>query len=264
MNTDNKWGLTSFGLKMIAILTMLCDHVAAVFSNYIPSDLYVAMRCIGRIAFPVFCFLLAEGFHYTRSKIKYASRLFLFCLLSEPCFDLAFHQVWYYQESQNVFWTLLLGFLMMALLEAVRKYLDADKVMLKIVKGVLMAAVVLAVGYLAYWLKTDYSYKGILMIAVFYFLRKYRIAGVVAMSLVNLLAFQRLSNLILLLTVQAPFSFGFIGSYFMIQDAGVLASFPILLYNGQKGRSMKWFFYLFYPVHLLILFLIWRLIFMYK
>lgn len=261
MNIEKKWGLTSFGLKMIAIITMLCDHVAAVYSNCIPPDLYMAMRCIGRIAFPIFCFLLAEGFHYTRNKPKYASRLFLFCLLSEPCYDLAFHQVWYYQESQNVFWTLLFGFLMMALLEAVRKYLDTDKVILKIAKAVLMAAVVVAVGYLAYWMKTDYSFKGILMIAAFYFLRKRRIAGVVAMSLVNLFAFQRRTNLIMLLKAQAPLTLSIIGSNFMIQDAGVLASLPILLYNGQKGRSMKWFFYLFYPVHLLILFMIWRLIF---
>lgn len=267
IHTEKKWGLTSFGLKMIAILTMLCDHVAAVFSSDMPSALYIAMRCIGRMAFPIFCFLLAEGFYYTKSRSRYALRLFLFCLLSEPCYDLAFHQTWRYQESQNVFWTLFLGFLMMALLETIRRRRNADNLLFRVAKGILMAAVVCAAGYAAFWMKTDYSYKGILMIAVFYFLRKHRAAAVVGMSLVNLLAFQRLANLLALLKTQSTLT-GLLASLkanirgvqfsFMIQDAGVVAAVPILFYNGQKGRSMKWFFYLFYPVHLLILYFIWR------
>lgn len=101
-------GLSQEGLKLIACLTMLIDHIGAVF---VPGYyLYYSMRIIGRIAFPIYCFLLAEGFHYTRSPGKYALRLTIGMVLSEIPFDLALEGR-LTLAYQSVMVTLLLGLL---------------------------------------------------------------------------------------------------------------------------------------------------------
>ena len=114
-----KRGLTGGALKWIALLSMLIDHFAAVF--YVGSflagaplfsrGLYYVLRCIGRLAFPLYAFLLAEGFRHTRSVEKYLLRLLLFGLLSEIPFDLAFRRTWMHWDYQNVYFTLFLGLL---------------------------------------------------------------------------------------------------------------------------------------------------------
>ena len=128
-------------LKLIALISMLTDHTAAVIFPYlmIKYEVYtldfsmdyasmalsqggagwlyilyqIMRRGIGRLAFPIYCFLLIEGFERTHSRAKYAFRLFLFALISEVPFDLAFHGYRVYLYYQNVFFTLLLGLLMM-------------------------------------------------------------------------------------------------------------------------------------------------------
>ena len=124
---------------MIAIVTMLIDHVGAtvVESQFFvtPSDgiyyLYFAMRIIGRVAFPIYCFLLAEGAHYTHDPRRYALRLFVGALLSEPGFDFALFGGWTW-EHQNVMVTLLLGFGMVALM----KKCVGDEVKIKAAGGI--------------------------------------------------------------------------------------------------------------------------------
>ncbi|SHO50958.1 TraX family protein [Anaerocolumna xylanovorans] len=127
-----KRGIPGSTLKLIAIFTMLIDHTAAVIleqilvsrgffvaysnasfdsTNIQIYQIYEWMRNIGRIAFPIFCFLLVEGFRYTSNKRKYAIRLGLFALVSEIPFDLAFYERLFYSYHQNVFFTLLIGFL---------------------------------------------------------------------------------------------------------------------------------------------------------
>ena len=112
-----KKGLNSFQLKCIAIVTMLIDHIGAII---FPTQM--GFRIIGRFSFPIFCFLLVEGFHHTKDVKKYMIRLGIFALISEIPYDLAFRNVFLEFERQNVFFTLLLGasffsfFLMMILL----------------------------------------------------------------------------------------------------------------------------------------------------
>ena len=133
-----KKGFTGSTIKLIAIIAMLIDHTAAVILERIMmregymlvmsnTDLmpawiaghkllyisYMAMRLIGRFGFPIFCFLLVEGFLHTHNRIKYALRLFLFALVSEIPFDFAFRGKWFYAGYQNVFFTLFLGLLAM-------------------------------------------------------------------------------------------------------------------------------------------------------
>lgn len=118
-------GLTGNGLKWIAIITMLIDHMAvALIQNGIFQSntiiltqeqwqrcyqLYWIMRYVGRIGFPIFCFLLVEGFYYTHNIKRYLFRLGIFALISEVPFDFALFQNVFYLSYQNVYFTLLIG-----------------------------------------------------------------------------------------------------------------------------------------------------------
>ena len=106
-------GISGYWLKLIAVISMLIDHTSAVILEQIPGLEAPAffMRIIGRLAFPIYCFLLVEGFYHTRSRAKYAGRLFLFALISEVPFDLAFSRRMWDFSSNNVFFTLLFGLL---------------------------------------------------------------------------------------------------------------------------------------------------------
>ena len=118
-------GLSGSTLKLIAIVTMFIDHLGVVafetqISNYMVP--YYIMRLIGRLAFPIFCFLLVEGFFHTRDVKKYALRLLVFAFISEIPFDLAFNRQMFYWRHQNVFFTLFIGLLVIALLEIGRAH----------------------------------------------------------------------------------------------------------------------------------------------
>lgn len=205
-------GLTSYQLKWIAIITMVIDHTGAVLY---PGELL--WRYIGRLSFPIFCFLLVEGFCHTHDIYQYMLRLGIFAVISEIPYDLAFRGRLLEFEHQNVFFTLLLGVIMMYVLEKGGDWPE------KIVE-------VLWVMWLANMLRTDYSYKGILLICIFYLSRQNFWPRIAGGALWNLL---------------------WNGS---VQGYGALAVIPIAFYNGERGRKMKYFFYVFYPAHLLILY----------
>ncbi len=210
----SKIGISSFTLKWIAIITMLIDHVGAVLY---PQYLY--LRIIGRISFPIFCFLLVEGALHTSNIRKYEMRLLVFALLSEIPFDYVFFGK-LTLEHQNVFFTLFIGLVM---IEVIR-YGKAGNFPFGAFIVAIMAAELLG---------TDYGAGGILFIACFYWLHEQKLLKQVAFVALNLLYFG-------------------IG----VQAYAGLAAIPMLLYNEKQGAKMKYFFYLFYPVHLLILYLI--------
>lgn len=215
----SKVGLTASTLKWIAICSMLIDHFAVAI--YLQLDgydytIYRAMRYIGRIAFPIYCFLLVEGFFHTRNIKKYIGRCFGFALLSEIPFDLALYGEIFHPKSQNVYFTLTLGLCTLYLLEKMKGY---DML------HVLARAVCILVGAgLAQVLETDYHYRGVLFIVMFYFCRN---MDKLVRNIIGAVAFSY--------EVTAP-----------------LAFIPIYLYNGERGMRLKYFFYLVYPVHLLI------------
>lgn len=227
-------GLNGAILKYLAIVTMLIDHTAMVVILYgfiyngkmllvrhadILPSLYTHMRQIGRIAFPIFLFLLVQGFIHTRDRRKYGVRLFLFACLSELPFNLAVDRTLFSFAHQNVFWTLFAGFLMMCLLEKIR--LSELPQWASLTAGLAVVAVVCGAVTVC---QTDYSYHGILSLLLLYLFRY--------------------NKGMYLLT--GAFSFAW-------EPAAIAAFLPIALYNGEKGRAPKFFFYAFYPVHLLIL-----------
>lgn len=204
--------LNSFQLKCIAVITMAVDHTGAVLFPHI-----LLFRYVGRLAFPIFCFLLTEGFFHTGDVKKYMYRLGIFAIISEIPYDLAFRKTVLEYTHQNVFFTLLIGMLMMYALERSSEW-------------PVQALEVILCMWLASWMRTDYSFKGILLIAVYYFFRDKKTGKFVLGAFWNFVW----------------------GS--ATQMYGALASIPIALYNGEKGQSVKYFFYLFYPLHLLALY----------
>lgn len=216
--------MSSFILKLIAIIAMLIDHIAAVF---VPSDtiLWLVMRCIGRLAFPIFVFLIVEGFHHTKDIKKYLIRMGVFALVSEIPFDLAFFGKVLEFSHQNVFFTLFLGLSAITLMNLVEKKFQ-KKI---IISNLLEAFITIAFCAIAILLRTDYHYAGILLIVAFYLFRGSK-------------AIITLTLLIVTITILGD-----------INILATLAIIPILFYNGKKGKNIKYIFYIFYPAHLLIL-----------
>lgn len=216
--------MNSFRLKWIAIITMLIDHVAAALLPQ-SSPAWIIMRVIGRLAFPIFVFLLVEGFHHTKDVKKYLIRLGIFALLSEVPFDLAFYGTVLEFTHQNIFFTLFLGLACIYLMSLMEKKYGKNAAMTNVLNGV----ITLIFCVMAYVLRTDYSYAGILLISAFYLFRGNKLLQTFTLFFVS------------------AFILGYISVF------ATLAIIPIAFYNGEKGKSMKYFFYCFYPVHLLIL-----------
>ncbi|MCI8992780.1 MAG: conjugal transfer protein TraX [Eubacterium sp.] len=222
------------GLKTAAIIAMIIDHFTASILTYclyptlsyeMQESCYEAimfLRTMGRLAFPVFCFFIVEGALHTRNIKKYAGRLLLFGVISEIPFDLAIFGGAPCWEYQNVYWTLLIGLAVIAFLE---KYQGKTPAIF-----LLRFAIMLAGLFAAYLIKSDYSVAGVLVIIAFYLCRRYRILQI-AVGVVLML--WELQNIWIWIPV-------------------VLFVFLLWNYDGTRGRSMKYFFYAFYPVHLLI------------
>ena len=206
--------MSSFSLKVLAVITMAIDHVGAVL---FPDLLF--LRIIGRLAFPIFAFLLVEGFFHTRDRKKYAIRLFIFALISEIPFDLAIGERLFEFTHQNVIMTFFIAFIMMILLEKYKKWYHRVPV------GIIGMLV-------AYLLKVDYTFIGILVVFIFYILRNKKREKIIAQIAVFIATLN-------------------------LEMFAALSMISIGFYNGERGRfKMKYFFYFFYPAHLLLLFFI--------
>lgn len=248
-------GLSGCWLKMIAVITMFIDHAAATILERLLMQmpawgpitqqnyqgwyiLYTVLRTIGRMAFPIYCFLLVEGFYHTRNRAKYAFRLFLFALISEVPFDMAFNQGFFDMSYNNVFLTLLIGLVTIWCSDMVIRRTETEnfskgKKAGMIVLRVIMLAIVLITGsVVAEILHTDYGACGVIAIFIMYMLYHRRMLGFALMVL----------------------ELGLLGG--IIEWAAILMLIPMHFYNGTRGKQNKYFFYVFYPVHLLILSLI--------
>lgn len=213
-NGLGKFGLNGFVLKWIAMLTMLVDHMGAVLFPHL-----VLFRIIGRLAFPIYCFLLVEGAVYTSNWRKYLGRLLAFALISEIPFDLAFRGRIFDWSSQNVFFTLALG-------------LGAVALVKKWGYGFQSWAGAFLLAMAAEFLQTDYGGGGVILILIFYLMREHPLAKALCFG------------------AEIIFVYGGLECY------ALFSIFPILCYNGKKGPGgLKYLFYVFYPAHLLLLYL---------
>ena len=220
--------LSGSALKLLAVILMLIDHTGAVIVSRCPQvvlftvmnktvTLYKLMRLVGRVAFPLFAFLLVEGFLHSHDRRRYVLRLGGFALLSEAPFDLALYGRFPAWSHQNVFLTLCLGLLGLWALERFRG--QGWKLLLSLL-GLYLVALIS---------RCDYGVKGYGFVLLLYLLREQPI-------------------------LRAVLGGGYLSSTW---QAG-LAFVPLALYNGKRGfirgRLLQYGFYLFYPLHLLILY----------
>lgn len=232
--------MTGYTLKIIAMVTMLIDHITAVF---VPSDspIYLIGRVIGRLAFPIFCFLIVEGQAYTRNIKKYLLRLLIFAFISEIPFDLAFYYpapIYQYMNHQNIFFTLFIGLLVISIMDYTKKYfaekysINNNNTVYFVLENILEIIVLLVGCLIAYFSNVDYSFVGVLMIWAFYMFKDNTKHLTIALILINLV-------------------------YGFPQVLAVFALYFIKQYNGQRGnQGNKFLFYGFYPIHLTLIFII--------
>ncbi len=227
-------GMTATGLKWIALLTMLIDHTAvALVSSRTQADLYWMMRLTGRLAFPLYCFLITEGFTHTRSVKRYALRLLIFGLISELPFNMLLSGEWLSRRYQNVYWTLLLGLLAIWGAEFIQERLhrllgESDRARITAFIPALCWCAVLAAA--AEVLGTDYGWTGVALICVLYFLRQWKMTSLVVGYIVLLVG-----------AGEAEFT-------------AAISFILMYYYNGRKGENRHpLFFYAFYPAHILVL-----------
>ena len=274
-NTRAKFSFLSGSfLKVFAIVVMFIDHFAAGFilPSIITGDMYkflsfwgidvtlsleiliyTILRGIGRMAFPIFCYLLVEGFYHTRNKLRYTLTLSLFAFISEIPFDITLIAYKAYDTlnlkeiyttysaniwgSQNVYFTLFLGVIAIWLSDTIIKKLSLVNTLIAYVVSVIPVAIS---AYIAYLLKTDYAAYGIIVIAIFYYFHNKRIPATI------------LVYFFLLLTLSTRANGG-------MEEWSFPAFIIINFYNGQRGfikKNFKYFFYIFYPAHLLVIFFI--------
>ena len=247
--------VTSFVLKIIAIISMLIDHTTVALYGVIPGEmwnLYDTGRWIGRTAFPLFCFMIVEGYYHTRNKWRYLGSLVVLAIVSEIPFDALIANNGFVLEysSQNVFFTLALGLFAIIIIDGIN-----EKVENIIFSKLLQFVVLLLILFASLQLSADYGIVGVVLILfIYYFERmqtglvkiderfadgktKFVLAGMAV--LIWLISYDLLAG-------RVSESFGF--------PAVIL----IMLYNGQRGnyKIPKYVFYFFYPVHLIILCLI--------
>lgn len=262
--------MSTFSLKLFAVLAMLLDSIASIIlynTNY--TGLYILFKSIGSLSFPIFAFLIVEGLYRTKDVKKYLKRLGIFALISEIPFDIALYQYFWksnllrdiksiYENGyndhnlevliknifgrQNVLITLFLGLLLIYLMSLVEKKYEKELLLSNLVDAVL--TVVFCV--VAYFMNPYYGFGGILIIVAFYLFRSSKAMISIMLFLINgtLLANIRSGNIMDL-----------------IQLLATLAMLPIAFYNGKKGKDIKYFFYIFYPAHLLFLLLVSLFIF---
>lgn len=211
--------LSGSALKVIAVVSMTIDHIA----YYILDQqlgmgdtwLYETMRCIGRFAFPIFAFLIIEGYHHTRYVGRYMAALLVTAIVAEIPWQLLGNE-----GSHNVVFTLLLGLVVVFLIDHIH-----DALWLMLMETALFSAI-------ATMLNTDYTWHGICLMVVFYLFSKHR-------------------GLTLLFGFPLLMEYGILGS-------AIGLAIP-LMYSGRRGfvrgRWMKYLFYIYYPLHLMIIFL---------
>lgn len=236
--------MTSFALKIIAIISMFCDHLGDSLIGH-----YSFLNLIGRIAFPIFAFQISEGFIHTKNIKKYFLRLGIFAIISQIPFSLFVSKYLHASIfSLNVFFTLFLGLLSIYLYNYIEKRfkkLDKNNLQKHYIDELIGFIIVLLIAYIAKLINTDYGFWGVIIVFIFYFFKKDKLAMIISFITLCSLRYGiqiiqgRYNTPTLLLGIFTTLSIIFIS-----------------LYNGKQGKKIKYLLYFFYPIHLLLLYFI--------
>lgn len=222
-----KTNLDTDFLKLIAIISMLIDHVGG---SFFPQ--YPIFRWIGRLAFPIFCYCLTVGLLYTHDIKRYFGRLIFFAMISQPFYALKVDYNAFLENltNWNIFFTLILSLLFMWGITLRKWY------------GICIAMVALV--SLGLW-NFDYSFTGVMLMLIFYFCRNRPLLGVALYCLVYLPALWG--------SVDDPLAF-IVGGHAINWTIFSLLAIPFIFYPTHTGIKInKWFFYAFYPAHLTVI-----------
>lgn len=218
--------MSNFVLKMIAIFSMLLDHLGyAIFNDFSYFNYF------GRIAFPIFAFGIGQGYIHTKNLKKYFLRLFLFAIISQLPFQL-FLSTFSTAFSLNIFFTLGLGLTSIYLYQSLCKN---NKIL-----GIIC---VTAIAIISEALHCDYGWYGIVIIFILYVFHNHKTWLNISFIICTLINY--LIKLYLHFNIQYIYLF-------------VFTCFSLIfinVYNGKKGKNMKYIFYLFYPIHLILLYI---------
>lgn len=242
--------IDAFHLKLIAIVAMLLNHIGNGFDfmSFSP-PLFWLTEFIGKLTFPIMAYLLVEGFHYTRNRWKYGLRLAFFSLVSVVPFHIYFENNWQFEVTDlfnNVLFTLLMGLCMMAVCELTdNRFLH----------------VLIVLFFMLTTSLSDWNLFGILIIYWYYRIKDPRKRVVLPIVYVILLLGLMMIPAVGMMSESEIFD----NLFYLTTMTGLFLTIPLLLrYNGQRGYSPKWVkygYYLFYPVHLLMLYLIRSVLF---
>ncbi len=221
--------MNAFVLKIIAVITMFIDH-----AGYVVFGKFSFFNYIGRLAFPIFAFQISEGYIHTKNLKKYFLRLLLFAIISQIPFML-FHSIISDSFALNVFFTLLLGLICIYIY---------DKLNYKS----LALFVCALIGFIAEYTYCDYGFYGIAVILFFYIFKNNIINASIAFIILTAIKY----GIPIL-------NYGLIKEYIYLFVCTIIPVFFIVAYNGKKGKSTKYLLYLFYPIHLLLLYGIYLL-----
>ena len=238
---QNKFKLetTSFSLHIMAMLFMLCDHL---WGTIVPGNDW--LTCIGRLAFPIFAFMIVEGYTRTSNLKKYVKRLLLFAIISEIPFNLAMGSRVFYPIHQNILWSFLIAIGLIHWNEKVNEK--------QVWKRILVGLASVLIGYIGGIITfVDFYHAGILTVLVFYFFKDKKwwcyLGQLVCLWYIN---FEMLGGF--------SYEINLFGEtyFFVRQGIAILALIPIWLYKGKQGyhsKTLQYIYYAFYPLHLLIL-----------
>ena len=224
--------INSFTLHILAMIFMVSDHLWNIF---FPNQVWLYV--IGRLAFPIFAFMIVEGFFRTKNRKKYLIRIFIFAIISEIPFNLfsslAIRAViMLFYPYNNVLWTFLIALCGLSLLEKIEKSKKLNKI-IKFVGKIIISFISIMMAYL---IKSDYLGYGVITVLIFYFFREKNYRNIF---------------------FQAVFIAFFGKEIFIKVQIFAIFSLPIIwLYNGKQGihnNFIKYMFYFFYPLHLLLI-----------
>lgn len=217
--------MNSFDLKIVGIISMLIDHIGFVFWDK------SILRIIGRIAFPIFAFQSVIGYEHTNNKKKHLLKIFLFGVISQPSYYLMNDAVNQFAKL-NIMFTILLGLASISAFNKFKKKFD----------GFLAVSFVCFLGII---LRVDYGWFGILLIFFFYYFKNNKRKMVLAICLLFTLRY--ILNIVYIDTIY----------YLKVLLSSCLSLILICLYNKKEGIKTKYLFYVFYPLHMLVIYLIY-------